>query len=496
MLTRFLGGIAVCIAATGMLAAQQPYIPASPYPTRQVAMQPPTVATPDALKNFKPSALLPAPSAPTVPPVLGTPPTPGTQSAPPMMAAPTMQAPALAAPAYYAPGAIADPAGVCPTGACPQIQGCAACDCLCGPPGRFWVSAEYLYWQTQGQNLPPLVTQSPAGTIRDNAGVIGTPGTRILYGNNNGNEEWRSGFRISAGMWLDECQRFGIGGDFFFLQPSNESFGIGSPGDLILSRPFVNAANNANAAQLVSFRNDAQLVAFPGVLSGSVNVTNRSNVLGGGVNFINNLCCDPCGRLDFTLGYRYLNLRDEIVIREDLTALAGSSVPAGTRFQIEDRFKTDNDFHGVNLGLGWERRFSHFFVGVRGSVALGVTATTVEIDGSTVITPPGGAPQRFVGGLLAQPTNIGRYNENSFSVVPEIGVRFGVQVTEHMRAFVSYNYLYWSNVARAGDQIDLRVNTNQIAPPSALNGPAVPGFNLQKTGFWMHGVGVGIELRY
>ena len=430
MLTRFLGGVTVCLSAAGMLAAQQPYNAGNPYPTRQIALQNPGPAAPGSLKE---------PAKPSAPPAAAKPTAPG-QMPPVMGTAPAMPsaAPAMPAPSYAAPAYVPDPAGVCPTGQCEPLQGCAACDCLCGPPGRAWISAEWIYWQTKGQNLPPLITQSPAGTPRDQAGVIGTPGTTILYGGNRGNEEWRNGFRLSAGIWLDQCQRLGLGGDFFYLQPSNQNFGIGSPGNLLLSRPFINGANNANVAQLVSFPgSDAQLVSFPGVLAGSVNVRNRSNVIGGGVNFINNLCCDPCGRLDFTLGYRYLNLRDEIVIREDLTALAGSSVTPGTRFQIEDRFKTNNDFHGVNLGLAWERRFSHFFVGVKGNVAMGVNHTTVDINGSTVITPPGGPSQTFAGGLLAQPTNIGRYTNNSFAVVPEVGIRVGVQVTEHLRAFAA-----------------------------------------------------------
>lgn len=462
MLIRFLGGMTACLGVAGALAAQQP---AAGVPSRAVSSAPQT-----AFPTRSAATQIPAPA-----------PTQGAQGT--LTTMPQTLSPAP------------DPAGVCgPTG-CPPLPDCGtACDCLCGPPGKYWASAEWLFWTARGQYIPPLVTSSPPGTARATAGVLGAPTTSVLYGGNRINDEWRSGFRLNAGMWLDECQRFGIEGNFFFLGQSHDNFTVGSNGSPILARPFNNALTQQPASQLVAA--DSQLVAFPGVLSGTVAVNSKSNLIGGGVNFVRNLCCDPCGRLDILLGYRYLNLRDEVTINENLTSLAGSNVPANTQFLIQDRFRTTNQFHGALLGLNYERRFSHFFFGVRPSVSLGVTNTTVTIDGSTTIITPQGVPTTYPGGLYTQNTNIGRYSSSRFSVVPEIGVRAGVQLTEHMRAFVSYNFLYWSGVARAGEQIDTRVNTNQIAPPSSLNGPALPAYELRRTDYWVQGIGVGLELRY
>lgn len=465
MFTRTLGGLAACLSVAGAAAGQQPAAFAPRIAVR-ADTPPPKAAAPTV-------PTIPAPGQfPTVPASTGT---------------------VYATPASFP--------GLCgPTDCAPDCL--PACDCLCGPPGRSWVSAEYLLWSARGQNLPPLVTTAPNGTPRGTAGALGAAGTSVLYGgSNNFNDDFRPGFRLRAGTWLDDCQRFGVEGDFFFLGQSRDRFTAASDGSRILTRPFFNALQNRQDAQLVSFNGqpvfpDTQLVAFPGVLAGAVGVESTSNFIGGGVNGICNLCCDPCGRLDLFLGYRYLNLRDEVTITEDLTALPGSSVPAGTRFQIRDRFRTDNDFHGGNIGLNYERRFGHYFLGIRPSVALGVTHTTVTIDGSTTITDPAGGSRTFPGGLLAQPTNIGRYEDDTFSVVPEIGVRVGAQVTNNLRAFVSYNYLYWSRVARAGDQIDLRVNTNQIAPAQALNGPANPAFDLRRTGYHVQGIGFGAEYRW
>jgi hypothetical protein len=321
------------------------------------------------------------------------------------------------------------------------------------------------------------------------AGTLGDPNTSVLYGGNRLNNDFRSGFRLRAGTWLNDDQTCGIEGDFFFLGQSSQTGVFGSPdGSQIVTRPFTDALTGLPSAQLVS---------FPNVLAGTVTVNSTSDVIGGGFNFLKNHCCWPCGRFDWLLGFRYLNLRDDLNITENLTALAGSGVPAGTSIIVNDRFQTSNDFYGVNLGGAYERWAGRCFFGVRAGVALGVSHQVVTINGSTTITPPGGLPTVYPGGLLAQPSNIGTYTQDDFAVVPEVGLRAGLQVTERVRAFVGYNFIYWSSVARAGDQIDPRVNPNQLAPAQVpLVGPALPAPRFVTTDLWLQGISIGGEVRF
>lgn len=380
----------------------------------------------------------------------------------------------------YAPGYAVDPN----CGVCPSV--CSPCDCLCGPPGKYWVSGEWLYWRTSGNRVPALVTAAPPGTARDAAGVLGGPGTTVLIGNRSFNDDFRSGFRLYAGMWLDECQTVGVEGMFHFLGQSRDRQAVGSDGTQIITRPFFNVLEN---------RQDTQLVSFPGVLRGNTVVDSTNDVIGAGVNLVRNINCDPCSRLDLLLGYRYLNIRDDLTITEDLTGLAGSPAE-GSRFQIVDRFQTRTTFHGPSAGVRWEKRWSHWYVGFRSSLAMGVSHQETTISGQTVITNAAGVAQAYPGGLLTQTSNIGKYTSNRFAVMPEVGVKLGVQVTDRLRVFGGYDFLYLSSVARAGDQIDLRVNPNQIAPPQALNGPALPAFTPRRTDFWAHGVSIGAEFRF
>ena len=60
-------------------------------------------------------------------------------------------------------------------------------------------------------------------------------------------------------------------------------------------------------------------------------------------------------------------------------------------------------------------------------------------------------------------SNIGHFSQSQFAVVPEIGVKLGYQLTPNLRLQAGYNFLFWSNVVRPGQQIDTSVNPNLTA---------------------------------
>ncbi len=84
-----------------------------------------------------------------------------------------------------------------------------------------------------------------------------------------------------------------------------------------------------------------------------------------------------------------------------------------------------------------------------------------------------------------------------FAVVPELGLNLGYQFTPVIRGFVGYNFIYWSDVVRPGQQIDLNVNRT-FQPGSAIprTGATVPGFPFTGTDFWAQGLTVGLEFRF
>jgi hypothetical protein len=99
-----------------------------------------------------------------------------------------------------------------------------------------------------------------------------------------------------------------------------------------------------------------------------------------------------------------------------------------------------------------------------------------------------------LGGLYAQPTNIGRQTKDPFAVVPEFTFQVGYDVTKNFRVFVGYTFLYISNVARPGSQVDPVLNVSQVVGPFA--GPLRPARIFNESTFWAQGINFGAEYRY
>jgi hypothetical protein len=73
-------------------------------------------------------------------------------------------------------------------------------------------------------------------------------------------------------------------------------------------------------------------------------------------------------------------------------------------------------------------------------------------------------------------------------------VKLAYQITPRLTASLGYTFLYWSNVARAGDQVDTTVNPTLIPPVVAPTGPARPAVTFQQSGLWAQGIQLGLEL--
>jgi len=190
----------------------------------------------------------------------------------------------------------------------------------------------------------------------------------------------------------------------------------------------------------------------------------------------------------FTLGYRFLRLDDRVGITEQLTSTVSEAQGA---FLIEDNFKTSNQFHGLELGLDMNFRRNAWSLEFTPKISLGNTYEAGRVDGFTRTTAPDGTRTLDQGGLLTKSTNIGLHSRNEFSVVPEVTLTLGYQVTQHTRATLGYNFLAWTEVVRAGDQIDLHTTSPGVAPADAH-----PQYPFQATTFWAQGLDLGLEFRW
>jgi hypothetical protein len=127
-------------------------------------------------------------------------------------------------------------------------------------------------------------------------------------------------------------------------------------------------------------------------------------------------------------------------------------------------------------------------------VAAGWNISHVNINGATFISS-GGPPTVSSGGLLALPTNIGLVRYSHPTLIPEFGLNIAYDFTNHLRLRGGYNFLYWDQVRRPGQQIDTSINPNLI-PVALGGGPVRPLVSRDETDIFVHGMNFGIEVRY
>jgi hypothetical protein len=352
----------------------------------------------------------------------------------------------------------------------------------------FYLTGEYLLWWTKGENTPVLLTTSSPSDF----GVLGNPTTRVLFGGNQINDQARSGARFNFGWWLNDDRTFAIDGSFFFLGMQTTNFSANSGAFPVLARPF----SNVNSNQQFS-----ELLALPNVATGIATIHNPSTLWGFDVNLKHQLCCGCNWRINGLMGFRYLYLGESINFTENIQGEPTAPAPfTNETILVFDRFATFNQFYGGQVGVDGRYQYGRWTFGGFTKLGLGSTVQTLDISGFQHFMSPSGAASAFQGGLLALPgANIGHHHKSAFSVVPEVGINVGYQFTPHLRAFVGYNFLYWTNVIRPGDQIDTRLNVDKIpnfptsSPPSSVNLPSVP---FRESNFWAQGFLCGLELTF
>ncbi len=355
---------------------------------------------------------------------------------------------------------------------------------------RLWFHADFLLWWIKDSPFPPLLTTSPTTNLRP--GALGFPNTTILFGGDVDNND-RCGGRFTAGYWLDDEQTLAVEGNYFFLSSRSISLirgnlEVANPGTNLLARPYFNENSNFQ---------DASLVTFPGVIKGRIDIRAASFLDGFEANGIVSAHRCPEFRLEGLVGFRYVNLDEDVFIRETTLVDPSSKRFPGRQIGVVDSFDCQNFFFGGQLGLRAGYRIRRLELELAGKVAFGTTHQITTIQGLTFIdTQP---PTQEAAGLLALASNRGRHTRDSFAVVPEATLNLGFQLTEHLRTVLGYTFLYVSQAARPGEQIDLNVNVNQVptsATFGAAGGPNRPAFLGRTSDFWAHGINFGVELRY
>ena len=126
-------------------------------------------------------------------------------------------------------------------------------------------------------------------------------------------------------------------------------------------------------------------------------------------------------------------------------------------------------------------------------VHLGNMNQRVQISGSSAETIPGVPTGRFGNGFLVQGQE-GSYERDEYTFVPEVNVKLAYMLRHNVSLSVGYSFLYWNNLAMAGDQIDNRIDGTLLLSNTA--NPELADFEIRDSGFWIQGIDLGLTIDF
>jgi hypothetical protein len=391
--------------------------------------------------------------------------------------------------AFLTDAAADESCGLSSPAGCDPAAICHACDT---PTSQFWARAEYLFWWTQGNRVPPLLTTSPDGTARGDAGVLGLATTAVPFGDDRLDENGRSGGRLRLGYQLCGPEASGLVAELIGLGDGSHTRYVTaqSAGSPILARPFVDATTGLE---------DAQLVAYPNLVEGRFGVRTSSELYSADLLWRKNWRAGTRGRAGLLGGYRYLRFREGLALDENLISRDPSGiVQVGTLIDVHDSFQAANDFHGGEVGVDVTFDRGPWSLDVVAKLGMGNVHQVIRIDGTTQVTTPGDPPVNRSGGLLALPSNIGTVSHDRLALLPELAVTCEWNFAPRWSLTGGYTGLLLTSAVRSGDQIDRTIDPSQLSPllnvatgaPATTGRPHVP---FRETTFWAQGLHFGVQ---
>jgi hypothetical protein len=350
---------------------------------------------------------------------------------------------------------------------------------LVGPVGtwkpskgyRYYATAEYILWWAKAQTLPPGLTL----TLSNPTAVPQLTATG------------ESGGRFFIGTWLTDRQDLAIEGGYFFLgtRPRNTSQTF--PGVAITQKPI-----------------------FDGIVSESSVLGTSTTLWGAEANVRYQIWRynydgqrrdgnpNLTARLDLLGGFRFVDLSESLTIGNTTQFGVAPVLLSDTTLTTNDSFGTHNHFYagqiGADAGLSWRNWSASAYT----KVAFGANHETVAINGSTqVVGPPVLGTFTVPGGFFTQPSNIGHFSHDQFSVLPEVGLNVAYKLGDHCRLGAGYTFFYMNKVVRPSEQVDVTAGGATRPPLSFLGGARpTPMFAFNESSFWAHGVNFTIEFSY
>jgi hypothetical protein len=342
-----------------------------------------------------------------------------------------------------------------------------------GADARFWLTGEWLLWRLDGA-VPTEVST-----------LVNAEDAHRLKG-----EDYHQGFRATAGYRF--CNGLGVEVGGFYLETRTHSVAGTNTIDAFANQI---AIPNVIAVRLpLDPQGDLDpLDSLTTALRGTI--TRR--LWGLEANARSCRCYFGGLSFDFLAGVRNVNFDEILETSADHTFQEPLSDPDEVPGNPEnlrqrtihtfDSVTTRNRFAGPQIGT--QLYYCCGPVTLEGlfKLAVGPTYQEIRIDGNTVIDPaviePSPGAPTFIrpgatlqgGFFTAGPLNKDRVR---VSVVPELAITLGYNVTPSVRGYVGYNYFYMTQLARPG------------AASSSTT------FGVRSTDLQAYGLSAGVQLRF
>jgi hypothetical protein len=388
---------------------------------------------------------------------------------------------------------------------------------------RYFAHLDFLLYRLQNTALvPPLVANSPVGvlavpttTTTVTGGVVTSTTTQVnnvpvAFAITPGvassvvNLGDQPGARVTFGYWCDTEHCLGVEASLFALDRKDFDFSTanGSSGAQIFNTSLSNTLITISGAS-TSTSNTPVMVAANA--SSHLLGTASSQMWGAELNAIGGNVSIGGLRANWLAGFRYINLQEDITTTEIANVAPVATATATGIVQIPnftasffDHVVANNHFIAPQLGVeyDWCLGCGIFFQGFA-KVAVGDMHEAFSLVGFTSETVPGGGTTP--GGLLVSGSDSGAHREHDrIAAVPELNINFGYQIGPRLRVYVGYDVLYFSTIARMGNQISTATTTANITVgtttvPFRL---AEPAFNPTGSELWVQGFDAGLELRF
>lgn len=326
-----------------------------------------------------------------------------------------------------------------------------------------------LYWR-RAAGPPPLVA----------TGAL--PGGQVLLGNGPLNDEATAGFRLNLSSPITRDGRYGLLFRYWTAGEQTDTFNFSTADFPTLVRPFLNTTNNAAGVQ------DTNIIGQNTATNentGSITVRSHSELDGLNIFLRRLMYRDRFSKVEWLYGYQHLKIGEQLTINSQSTIIR-PAINNGQTIAVTDDFATENYFNGVVYGLMGSRDIGRLRFESTVRLGLGNLQRRVNISGSSTT----GGVNTTTQGLLARDSNSGLTKDDTFIVLPEVGINAAYQIRPGLDFNVGYNYMLVPKVAQASRQIDKDLAV------SFSNTATDPNRDFEERNYWINSLGLGLQWNY